>query len=140
MTDPKDGWKIATSTMANRKLGMVWKISVTRISSSSQRPPRYPAGTPISMPMNTATTVATTPTSSEACAPCTMPAAMLRPMESAPPAGGAGFFKRTQERRFGGIPGIDGIEPVGAQGHQHDGAQADQPDHGAGIGEISLDQ
>ncbi|MDT4819055.1 hypothetical protein FQZ97_521630 [compost metagenome] len=40
ITEPKDGWKIATSTMANRKLGMVWKISVTRISSSSQRPPR----------------------------------------------------------------------------------------------------
>jgi hypothetical protein len=53
---------------------------------------------------------------------------------------GAGLLERAQERCFGGIPRIDGIEPLGAHGHQHDGGQAGQSGHRAGIAEISFDQ
>jgi len=35
-----DGCRIATSTIARAKLGMVWKNSVKRISASSMRPPK----------------------------------------------------------------------------------------------------
>ena len=34
------GWKMATSTTAKMKDGMVWKNSVSRISASSTQPPR----------------------------------------------------------------------------------------------------
>ena len=39
MIDSMLGWKIATSTTAIARVGMVWKNSVKRISRSSIRPP-----------------------------------------------------------------------------------------------------
>ncbi|KAG1528464.1 hypothetical protein G6F50_018240 [Rhizopus delemar] len=56
------------------------------------------------------------------------------------PQPGAGLLERMQERRFSSVPRVDRIEPLSAQGHQHDGCQAYQPHHRASIAEISLDQ
>jgi hypothetical protein len=80
MSEPKT----ATRTSSSRKLGSVWKASVTRISTSSTQLPWYPASAPMTIPTAIAMEVATTPISSEMRAPWKICAAMSRPELSVP--------------------------------------------------------
>ncbi len=66
---PSDGPATLTSASASRKLGTVWKASVTRISSSSTSPPTKPATVPTTEPMAMAAAAEARPTASEVRAP-----------------------------------------------------------------------
>ena len=78
------GVKMATSTTASTKLGMVWNSSVKRMMASSTLPPWKPASAPSVTPMARAAAVEVRPISSDTRAPWAMPDAMSRPSMSDP--------------------------------------------------------
>jgi hypothetical protein len=51
--------RMATSASSSTKWGMVWNPSVTRISTSSTQPPKWPEIAPISTPIAMALDVGT---------------------------------------------------------------------------------
>jgi len=89
--------RMATSASSSTKLGMVWNASVTRISTSSTQPPKYPAQAPTATPMVIEIEVATTPIIRLIRAPCKMPARMSRPSWSVP----SGVAQSTKGRASG---------------------------------------
>ena len=72
-TTASDGPTTLTKASASRKPGTVWKASVTRISTSSTRPPAKPASVPTTEPTAIDARPRRAPTASEVRAPWTMP-------------------------------------------------------------------
>ena len=78
------GWRSSIDmTSSKGNSGSARNRSVRRISSPSRRR-KYPARTPISVPMNTDRTMPTIPTANETCPPFIIRAKMSRPNWSVP--------------------------------------------------------
>ena len=78
-----------TSAIAKTSSGKARKMSISRAITESIQPPKYPAMTPITMPMPTASAVARNAMSSEYRAPLTIRASMSRPVIGSTPNGWA---------------------------------------------------
>jgi hypothetical protein len=78
------GPSTATTAIASRSPGNASSVSITRLITSSTRPPKYPATEPSVVPTTADTSTTVSPTANEIRAPATMRDRMSRPSSSRP--------------------------------------------------------